>query len=141
MSMWCISNSASPSLALGTNTVQQNQRETTTSACIFTHRDTGQSKKNQQKKEEDGDDTETTMEEFDEEEQTPAFPSSLLLNLYLGHFLARWGARSFSIFFILHHLSRFFTGLFYFYLGFFNCLLFISFNEAEFGDLGVIICA
>lgn len=73
------------------------------------------------------------MEKFDEEEQTPTFPSSLLLNLYLGHFLARWGARSFSIFFILHHLSRFFTGLFYFYLGFFNCLLFISFNEAEFG--------
>lgn len=28
-----------------------------------------------------------------EEVQTHSFSSSLLLNLYIGHFLARWGAR------------------------------------------------
>ncbi|KAL6574529.1 hypothetical protein OROMI_011814 [Orobanche minor] len=30
---------------------------------------------------------------FDQEEQPPTLSSSLLVNLYMGHFLARWGAR------------------------------------------------
>ncbi|KAL6534484.1 hypothetical protein OROHE_013409 [Orobanche hederae] len=30
---------------------------------------------------------------FDQEEQAPTLSSSLLVNLYMGHFLARWGAR------------------------------------------------
>ncbi|EYU41976.1 hypothetical protein MIMGU_mgv1a019987mg [Erythranthe guttata] len=36
---------------------------------------------------------EITMKEFDKEEQPLTFSSSLLLNLYVGHFLSRWGAR------------------------------------------------
>lgn len=39
--------------------------------------------------------TKTRMDEplIDQEVQTHSFSSSLLLNLYIGHFLARWGAR------------------------------------------------
>ncbi|KAL7136141.1 hypothetical protein ABFS83_10G009700 [Erythranthe nasuta] len=36
---------------------------------------------------------EITMKEFDKEEQPLTFSSSQLLNLYVGHFLSRWGAR------------------------------------------------
>jgi iron-regulated transporter 1 len=38
------------------------------------------------------------QEEEEEEEEEPSLPRSMVISLYLGYFLARWGARSDQIF-------------------------------------------